>query len=77
MQEIIAPNGQMCVHRRLQQVAYIVQSPDDEDSDWELLPEGDALALKREWHQTPKPPMTDPSVPRDQTYDSERTSGEA
>ena len=57
MQEIIAPNGQMCVHRRLQQVAYIVQSPDNEDSDWELLPQDEALALEREWHSSVEPPI--------------------
>lgn len=77
MKEIIAPDGQMCVSRQRKLLGYIVQTPDDEDSDWELLTEDDALALKQEWHQTPEPPMTDPSAPRDQTYDSERTSGEA
>ena len=72
MKEIIAPDRQMCVHRRLQQVAYIVQSPDDEDSGWELLPEDEARKLQEHWR-----PKTDPSVSRDQIYDSERTSGEA
>jgi hypothetical protein len=74
MQEIIAPDGQMCVHRRLQQVAYIVQSPDDEVSDWELLPQDEALALGREWNTSQDPPMTDNQA---HTYDSERPSGEA
>lgn len=63
MQEIIAPDGQMCVHRRLQQVAYIVQSPDDEDSGWELLPEGEALALEQEWHPISEPPIPTTNTP--------------
>ncbi|WP_298525290.1 hypothetical protein [uncultured Porphyromonas sp.] len=74
MKEIIAPDGQMCVHRRLQQVAYIIQAPDIEASDWELLPEDDALSLEQEWHPSQDPPMTD-NQPK--SYDSERTSGEA
>ena len=63
MQEIIAPAGQVCVHRRLRQVAYIVQSPDDEVSDWELLTEDDALALKREWHSSVEPPIPTTNTP--------------
>lgn len=63
MKEIIAPDGQMCVHRRLQQVAYIVQSPDDEDSDWELLPQDEALALEREWHPSTEPPIPTTNTP--------------
>ena len=74
MQEIIAPSGQMYVHRQRHQVGYIIQSPDDEVSDWELLPEGDALALEQEWYPSQEPPMTD-NQPK--SYDSERTSGEA
>ena len=58
MKEIIAPDGQMCVHSRLQQVAYIIQSPDDEDSDWELLPQDEALALKQEWYPSSEPPAS-------------------
>ena len=74
MQEIIAPSGQMYVHRQRHQVGYIIQAPDIEASDWELLPEDDALALEQEWHPSQEPPMTD-NQPK--SYDSERTSREA
>jgi hypothetical protein len=63
MQEIIAPNGQMCVHRQRHQVGYIIQAPDDEVSDWELLPESDALALEREWHPSTEPPIPTTNTP--------------
>lgn len=74
MQEIIAPEGQMYVHRQRNQIGYIVQAPDDEVSDWELLPQDEALALEQEWYPSQEPSMTDNQV---HTYDSERTSGEA
>lgn len=76
MTEIIAPEGQLCVNRKLRQVGYIVQMPDEETVHWELLPEADALALDQVWH----PASTDPLVPPSSTpppYDRQRTSREA
>lgn len=63
MREIIAPDGQMCVSRQRKLLGYIVQTPDDEDSDWELLTEDDALALKREWHPSVEPPIPTTNTP--------------
>lgn len=63
MKEIIAPDGQMCVSRQRKLLGYIIQTPDDEVSDWELLTEDDALALKREWHSSVEPPIPTTNTP--------------
>ena len=64
MQEIIAPEGQMYVHRQRNQIGYIVQAPDDEVSDWELLPQDEALALEQEWHPISEPPIPTTNTPQ-------------
>lgn len=64
MQEIIAPAGQMYVHRQRNQIGYIVQSPDDEGSEWELLPESEALALEQEWYPSTEPPIPTTNTPK-------------
>ena len=54
----------MCVSRQRKLLGYIVQTPDDEDSDWELLPESEALALEQEWHPSTEPPIPTTNTPQ-------------
>ena len=53
----------MYVHRQRNQIGYIVQAPDDEVSDWELLPQDEALALEQEWHPISEPPIPTTNTP--------------
>ena len=64
MREIIAPDGQMCVSRQRKLLGYIVQTPDDEASDWEILPESEAFALEQEWHPSTEPPIPTTNTPQ-------------
>ena len=59
MLEIIAPEGQMCVNRSSRQAGYVIQTPDDEASGWEFLPEEEGKALLKEWY----PEMSAPAEP--------------
>ena len=57
MLEIIAPEGQMCVNRNMRQAGYVIQTPDDEASGWEFIPEEEGKTLLKEWY----PEMLAPS----------------
>lgn len=54
----------MYVHRQRNQIGYIIQAPDDEASDWEILPESEALALEQEWHPSTEPPIPTTNTPQ-------------
>lgn len=48
----------MYVHRQHHQLGNIIQAPDDEVADWELLPQDEALALEQEWYPSEEPPAS-------------------